>query len=1406
MKNMSDFIPKKYKHLEPSNQEIARLAFYPLSSKEIREGGIEIKSEQLAIPKSGRNAEEVKRDITLNRANGLYSPLLGAIDRTSICETCNSNYYKCPGHTGYIELGFSIYNPIFVQTLKKILNLFCWKCFNHSLTMLPDKEGKYKPLTPLFNPEEVKKRFENLNYDQRLDAVISCVKRACRNTEKDSSGREIFHSVYDWKISRAMDQENTTGITEFKIKAENGSFSDNVDIDTVKTFLQNISDDHMKVLGFNVRPENFIMEAIPVVSHKIRPYNILEGDEKHDSLTNFYKRILNLVNSKSKTYKTDVEKLYTSFVTDKEFVCDSSSVSEQIKTFRAIFDSKDGVIRYGTFGKRTNFTGRTVVVPDPSVDLTEVSLPEEFRNITVEESVTDDNIEEITLLWIEREIKAYTRNEIFRDLILAEEYIPKIGDIVHRKLKDGDLIIVNRQPSLHKYSLLGVVARFRKGQKTIGINPSLTTPLNADFDGDELNISVPQSLAARHEVMTRMFVEENIMSISKEGSVFGLIQDSLIGSYHLTNDITVFTKQEWIQIYTQRRHGSLFPSKSFKQRVKEVLVPEYRTIIYDRKLDVLNKKKEKIKNELDENKDENKQLLRDIENEISKLERNRDLEDSSFYDKTLVFSNLRYTPEEAALYSGKSLFSSLFPPDFNYKKNTTDGDVVIKNGILKTGRLTKTVLGTSSSGIITSLYRRYGGKVVSEFISDTQRIVGEYLKGRGFTIGIKDLTIDETTDNKIKEAIGKELNSIIELENQKYTKSAFTARKEKIEADLLEKLNGIRDITSLLLEDQLKNNRIMDMIKSGAKGDPANISQMLASVGQQTKEQARLGDSEKRPTSSFVPGTKDPVARGFCRNSFYDGLTPEEYFFHAMSSRLSLIDTAINTSSTGYASRKLRKAMEDEVVFNDGTVRNVGTGKIIQFNYGDDGFSPAKLTNTYDGLRFFDMSEIDLPSKRERGFVERERLLIDFMPRIFRNKKPDKELYEIYRNRLYIDTRREVNVYENYEDIPQSINFVKQGILTPTCHLGQRKLLLSEIQFLSNTKNKYVVYAGSAPGNHIYYLSNLFPDKKFILIDPNPFALIRDENDKFPYHRNTPDKNIIHLYTTTGKRSFYKGNTYNFSLKRVTQKVYNDPFEKARDLEIIEVIKNEPFRIFIIERSFVNNTAKMLERLEDIVFISDIRTSMGRKEGITDLDIVRNSAMQYNWLKIMKPDYSLVKFRTPFFNPEDTTHFNKNYRKYSDMFEISLKNGINFIENYKDGKFEFVPGIIKLQAWAPKTSAETRLSIGKDQIDLKRIYDVEKYTSALFYHNLISRGLVYHTNENSDENLAFDHCNDCALENKILNNYIKTKKVSVTKSDVVSIVREISKLFKDLHCDSHGTLFTKLTPNMLNNMLNKDNR
>jgi len=540
---------------------------------------------------------------------------------------------------------------------------------------------------------------------------------------------------------------------------------------------------------------------------------------------------------------------------------------QALKTLNERITSKEGRFRHNLTGKRVNYAARTVISPDPKIEFNEVGIPLSIaKELTIPERANEWNIEYLKE-FIKRGPQKYPganyvimldgkKRKITDDTMeqLLEELQP--GCIIERHIMDGDISVFNRQPSLHKMSFMCHKIRVLPG-RSFRLNPAVCHPYNADFDGDEMNLHIPQTEESRAEAEMLMQVQTQIITPKNGLNVIGCTTDPITGNYLLTKDMTM-------------------PREDAVQMLYSIGVADFGR---------LKQKKE---------------------------------------------------------VTGKEIFSILLPDDFDFIGNTRSRqDVIIKKGNLIEGHIDKSTIGEDNGTLIRALYAKYGEDVGIDLLGKIFKLGIATLLKIGFTTSISDTDLPEGVIRKNEENIKKAEEKINELIGT-YTQHKLDAmpglsEKETLERMILQLLNQLRDkIGETVYESITEGNATILMVKSGAKGNILNIAQMAACVGQQALRGSRIRDGyKKRTLSTFKRDSFEPKARGFIYGGYRKGLSPTEYFFHAMTGRDSLMDTALRTPKSGYLYRRLSNALQDLKVEYDGTVRDANR-KIIQFKYGDD--------------------------------------------------------------------------------------------------------------------------------------------------------------------------------------------------------------------------------------------------------------------------------------------------------------------------------------------------------------------------------------------------------------------------------------------------------------------------------------
>ena len=340
-------------------------------------------------------------------------------------------------------------------------------------------------------------------------------------------------------------------------------------------------------------------------------------------------------------------------------------------------------------------------------------------------------------------------------------------------------------------------------------------------------------------------------------------------------------------------------------------------------------------------------------------------------------------------------------------EETSNNIFELRNGQYIRGQIEKTVLASSTKGIIHRAFNDYGNMAAANFIDNLQNVVTEYMKSSSFSVGVSDLIANRETQVKIGHAIMAqklEVQTVIDKVHLGiFENDTSNTNMSEFETRLNNILNKATEQSGKIGHGSLgKDNRFLKIVNSGSKGSLINISQMISCLGQQNVDGKRIPYGfESRTLPHYSKFDDSPEARGFIENSYISGLTAPELFFHAMGGRIGLIDTAVKTSQTGYIQRRLIKGLEDLKAEYDGTIRN-NRRKIVQFAYGDDGFDSTRAEN--QGIKLVEMTVEDVYMHYDIPGINDERndlLAIYTKPTLTRLNKQLKETAD--KCKRYID-------------------------------------------------------------------------------------------------------------------------------------------------------------------------------------------------------------------------------------------------------------------------------------------------------------------------------------------------------------------------------------------------------------------
>jgi len=788
---------------------------------------------------------------------GLMDPRLGVIDPGLRCRTCGGSVGECQGHFGHLELTRPIIHVHYAKLIYNILKTTCGKCGR----ILLDETGIQK-----FKAS--KKSFK------RLKSLVKTKCPYCGTSQK--------------KIKFLKPTTFT----------KNGTILSSVQ---VREKLERIPDSDLVYLGLkNTRPESFVITLLPIPPVTVRPSITLEtGERSEDDLTH---KLVDIVRI-NKRLMENIDLGAPEFIIQDLWELLQYHVATYInnelsgvpparhrsgrilKTLTQRLKTKEGRFRHNLIGKRVNYSARTVISPDPLLDVNEVGVPLIIaKELTTSVVVNENNIEHIKTL-IKRHPAWPTINYVIRadgrkkkvTETNKEEIVKEMesGFIVEKQLEDGDWSLFNRQPSLHRMSMMGHKVRVMPF-KTFRLNLVVCPPYNADFDGDEMNLHIPQLEEAQAETKLLMDVPNHMRSPRFSGPIIGCSKDHITSLYMLTRGDRELTRKEVVELVKYCDININIPKKT-KFTGKEVF--------------------------------------------------------SLFLPKDF---EIEYRAE-----------SCIGCPKCSKKRCPYDSYVIIKKGKLLTGTVDKKGVAAFSGKILDEIDKRYGHAFMKEFLFNITKLALKFLTKYGFSISLSDQDLDEKTMKKIHEIIRdgrREVDELIkDFKRGKIKTLIGRTPRESLETYVQRKLASCLNRIANVIEKHIPDNNTVVMARSGARGSMINLVQCAACIGQETikGERIRIGYFN-RTFPHFKKGDVSLESKGFVKNGYKQGLNPFEFFFDAMNSREGLMDKSLKTRHSGYLERRLIGALQDLKVEYDGTVRDSGR-KVIEFIPGEDGLDPSKI-------------------------------------------------------------------------------------------------------------------------------------------------------------------------------------------------------------------------------------------------------------------------------------------------------------------------------------------------------------------------------------------------------------------------------------------------------------------------------
>ena len=874
---------------------------------------------------------------------------LGTCSRNIHCATCKHSQEECLGHNSYIDLAEPVMHYLCLDKIARTLSCVCFWCSK----LLID-----------YSDADVAKKFARFkskkNPTKRLAAVASfCKGKLCAHCggaqPKYKVQKPYFH--IQWEDGQSFESKEEEAIARQPFRARQA-----------RDIIAAVPEEALRFLGYDIEvshPKHMILTRFLFAPVSIIAPHVVKAEASRtrgiDDLALLMRDIVKY-NQKLEANKESLREAYRSQLEEGKgdpadvessmlaaetrgaffpeeaydqllltmgsyFDADGGASSQQINLGgtgvtrttqrritrgaavcslgRRLGQGKQGRLRKHVFGKRVNYSSRTVITGDSYNDIHILTVPHIVALTQyVEVRVNYLNLKDLRQRILRGSNTLRGAHHVIRPdgskihltcanlKVVADSIDPTSGWIVARLIDDGDTGLFNRQPTLHKQSIMALTIKLPPAEPKLyafKVNCALTPAFNADFDGDEMNLHIfSTDQMARAENAAILDARLQIISSKNSQPILYLVQDARAGAMQLTNLDTFLTPSEYLDLCSHVHYS-----------------------------------------------------------------------DKADNDQPAVFFKTS-KGDWSHLYTGKQVMSYGLS-DISMKKytrrlegsfaeaimDTEDRLVYIEDGCLLRGRMDKTTMGGSARGIIQRTFISHDAYRASNLISDIQRLCCAYLKDyHGLSIGIDDCLHSEACQNEIDKLVESTFSQL-EASTQQAKHLGYTA--DQIEMQTTQCLSSLMNATGTIVCRHVPpNNPIRKCIESGAKGKSMNLASIHGVVGQQLLAGCRPG-TNRAFLSTPLGAEEDPRARGFVTSSYTQGLTPREFFVHAMGGREGLVDTACRTAETGYIQRRLEKNLESLVVQQDSTVR-LQNHIIIQSVYGGDGLNCEYLMKTTEPL------------------------------------------------------------------------------------------------------------------------------------------------------------------------------------------------------------------------------------------------------------------------------------------------------------------------------------------------------------------------------------------------------------------------------------------------------------------------
>jgi DNA-directed RNA polymerase beta' subunit len=921
----------------------------------------------------GLSVCEVKESKSLFGEGCIYDERMGPIEQTKMCVTCNQMYLTCPGHFGHIVLQEPVLHPMLLEEVVNYLRVLCIDCHlpilssDHLRVMrCYQKKGNYKILSLLSKkyPICVRCKHNQPNYvitDSKIYYFYKTKLNRIELTTNDIYNKFRIITKQDMKLLGITERSHPVHMvlralpvcppaTRPYVTMDNGICDDDltskyVEIVKVNRQLEKEKSESKRKMLVQML-EFHIATLFDNSKGKARQINGRPLKGIRERINGKNGRIRNNMMGKRVDFcgRTVIGADPTLQLNEvgfpQEFAA-NLTIPETVNKYN--YDYLNNLVQIG----KANYLIRGEKTFNLKFAMQQRGYEKQpYDRVERQYTYTSPDGRKVTSsYWDYVSVIETQMGKLFEpkhgEIILRhngefETYVEKekkpielqYGDIIERQLRDGDRVLLNRQPTLHKGSIMAPKIKILPG-RTLRLPISICSSYNADFDGDEMNIHVPQSPETRAEAETIIATENNLTTSQFPRPIVKICQDNLTAGYLMTL--------------------GTYPGES-------VAIEKF--IFFD--------------------------ALMKLRFEFYEI--NRRME---HIQAVLLELGEAKTPEEAErmLYTGYGLFSMILPTTLTItmqnKIRMHNGEreyVHIHKGVMYRGTLDATVMGNKSNSIVHIIMKDYSNQDACDFVTHYQYITDFWLLHRGFSVGIEDCMADRFQGKKrsaisVEQEVKNEMSkAYLEVKAIMQSERHPDLRELKINTTL----NNVRDMGARIAKQNLApDNSMKAMIESGSKGAIVNISQVIGLLGQQNVGGKRI---EKRfrgrafphytRTSYYdTPDILNPFlseqaqyqqltrmleSRGFVVNSYMNGLTPMEFFTHQQGGREGLLSTAVSTSTTGYLQRRIVKTMEDVKCSQLHTIVNQ-KGKVVQFSYGDDGMDTAKMVYVKGELSFIDI-------------------------------------------------------------------------------------------------------------------------------------------------------------------------------------------------------------------------------------------------------------------------------------------------------------------------------------------------------------------------------------------------------------------------------------------------------------------